>query len=139
MTRFSVRLIFLTLTFLLSGFLQTFANSAQSTANSFGHAGVEKSSDTGDPSDAESIDLPSSSHGSGKDLGLPLAERAEEQEVEFKSFKKKIDRTNNTSSLSDALYIASLFINNNKLSSLQWQEPSVTANPKYLIFRNFRS
>lgn len=139
MTRFSIRLIFLSLTFLLSGFLQIFANSAQTTVNSFDHADVAKSSDTRNSCDEESIDLPSSSHGNGKDLGLPLVERVEEQEVEFKSFKKKIDRTNSTSSLSDALQINSLFVTNNKLSSPQSREPFVNANPKYLIFRNFRS
>ena len=140
MARFLVRLIFLTLTFFLSGFIQTFANSAQHAAIISGKGSIHSSSVADVQSfGIESLDCPPHSHGNGKDICLPVVERAEEQEFESKTLKKKIDRGHEESSLSCALQVCSLFVINNKLSSRKWFDPSVTSHPKYLKFRNFRS
>ena len=139
MARFKFRIVFLALTFLLGGFIQTFANSTQAASNFSGDANAYNSSVRNIESSDESVDLPTSSHGNGKDISLPLVERAEEQELEAKSLKKKIDRTHNAVSGLHALLICSLFVTNNKLSFPQWRDPSATTYPKYLIFRNLRS
>jgi hypothetical protein len=139
MARLLVRFIFLTLTFFLCGFIQTAAISAKSTINFLDPSIVDKSLIATESPDAESVDLPASSHGHGKDLCLPLVERAEEQELESKSFKKKLDRINNTSALSCALLIDSLFAINNRLSSVKECNLCSTAFHKYLLFRNLRS
>jgi hypothetical protein len=140
MVRFPVRLIFLALTFFLSAFVQTFANTAQQIFNFSEQSIVHGSTVNGGESfDAESIDLPATSHDNGKDLCLPLVERAEEQELDSKSFKKKTDRILKATSLSCALQVSSLFVINNKLSSLEWRDPFPSNYPRYLIFRNFRS
>lgn len=139
MARFQVRIIFLTLTFLLGGFIQTFANSTQAASNFSGETSAHNSSVSDIEASDESIDLPTSSHGNGKDFCLHLVERAEEQELECKFFKKKIDRTPNAGFVSDALLNCSLFVTNNKLSSPRWRDPSATTYPKYLVYRNLRS
>ena len=138
MASFPVRLIFLTLTFFLSGFIQTFAHSAQHATDISGQATIHSSVTGVESFGIESLDCPAHSHGNGKDLCLPVVERAEEQEFESKTFKK-IDRGHKENFLSCELQICSLFVINNKLSSLKWCDPSVTTYPKYLKFRNFRS
>ena len=139
MARFLIRFIFLTLTFFLCGFIQTAAISAKSTINFLDESVLDKSLIGTESPDAESVDLPASSHGHGKDFCLPLVECAEEQEMESKSFKKKLDRTDNTSAMSCALLIDSIFAINNKLSSVKECNLCATAFQKYLLFRNFRS
>jgi hypothetical protein len=140
MTKFLVRSIFLTVIFFLVGFVQSYAHPFQSDGNSPGTAALEEYTPCDeDPSPDESIDLPSPLHGNGKDLCLPLVERAEEQELEHKSFKKKLDWDYDASLMSRTLPIHSLFFVNKNLSSLEWLHLSTTTSPRYLRFRNLRS
>ena len=140
MTKFLVRSIFLAVIFFLVGFVQSYAHSFQLDINSQGTPALEEYSQCDeDPSANESLDLPSPLHGNGKDLCQPLVERAEEQELEHKSFKKKIDGYHDASPMSWTLSIHSLFFVNKNLSSLAWLHLSTTTSPRYLRFRNLRS
>lgn len=140
MTKFLVRSIFLAFIFFQVGFVQSYAHSFQLDTNSPGTPALEEySHGDEEPSADESLDLPSPLHGNGKDLCLPLVERAEEQELEHKSFKKKLDCNHDASPMSWTLSIYSLFFVNKNLSSLEWLHLSTTTTPRYLRFRNLRS
>jgi hypothetical protein len=140
MTKFLVRSIFLAFIFFLVGSVQSYAHSFQLVTNSPGTSALEEYSQCyEDPSADESFDLPSPLHGNGKDLCLPLVERAEEQELEHKSFKKKLDYNHDAGPMSWTLPINSLFFVNKNLSSLEWLHLSTTTSPRYLRFRNLRS
>lgn len=89
-------------------------------------------------SDGESIDLPSPSHGDEKNLCLPLEEPAEEQELGYKSLKKKLDRCS-ASPTFWTLSLRSVPFYGNKLSPPEWTVIFTSTCPRYLTFCNLRS
>lgn len=140
MTKFLVRSIFLAFIFFLVGSIQSYAHSFQLDTNSPDKPALEEYSRGDENRSAdESIGLPSPLHGNGKDLSLPVVERAEEQELEHKSFKKKLDGSHDAGPMYCTLPIHSLFFVGKNLSSVEWLDQVTTTSPRYLIFRNLRS
>ena len=140
MSKFLVKLFFLIFILLLGGSTGSFINSLPSATNLSEISGLaENAQIKEEPSDEKFIDLPSPLHGNGKDLSLPVCERTEEQELEYKSVKKKLDHNFDGHAMSGILPIHSLFFINNNLSSPEWRNLFTATVPRYLVFRNLRS
>jgi hypothetical protein len=139
MTKFLVKSFFLISVLLLGGSTRSHIHSVQLATNLSDISELEENAQKEELSDDESIDLPSPSHGNGKDLCLPVFERAEEQELEYKSLKKKLDGGFDGHAMTCILPIHSAFFINNNLSSHEWRNLFTTTAPRYLVLRNLRS
>lgn len=140
MTKFLVRSIFLVFIFSLVGSIQSYSHSFQLDSNSPETPALKEFSQCDeDRSVNESIGLPSPLHGNRKDLCLPVVERAEEQELDHKPLKKKLDCQHDACQMFCTLPIHSLFFVSKNLSSLEWLDQVTSTSPRYLIFRNLRS